>query len=177
LEARIIPWPGRLVQSLVKTGPQIVPSHDKYFYWNRGKIKEDREDGLQQTPSAAPTLRDGTFQARAVAGCVLIVLTALLIAVSPWTEYYWHFDNFLHGGEDFEFGLLATIMVFCLVLVLLQRSKQGVVFWFALWRWLSVLFQDPDPASPNLSFKSVMASDTVPFPDPISGVYDLPLRI
>jgi hypothetical protein len=177
LEARIIPWPGCLVQSLVKTIPQIVPSHHKYFYRNRGKIKEDREDGLQQTPSAAPTLRDGTSEARAVAGRVLIVLTALLIAVSPWTEYYWHFDNFLHGGEDFEFGLLATIMVFCLVLVLLQRSKQGVVFWFALWRWLSVLLQHPDPSSPKLSFKSVMASDTVPLPDPISGVYDLPLRI
>ena len=132
---------------------------------------------MQQTPSAARTLRDGTFEARAVAGRVLIVLTALLIAVSPWTEHYWHFDNFINGGQDFEFGLLATIVVFCLVLVLLQDSKQGVVFWFALRRWLSVLFQHPDPASPKLSFISVMASDTVPLPDPISGVFDLPLRI
>ena len=119
----------------------------------------------------------GRSQICSVGGRVLLLLMALLLAVMPWTEHLWHFDNFLHGGEDFEFGLLATIMVFCLVLVLLQRSKQGVVFWFALWRWLSVLFQHPDPASPKLSFKSVMASDTVPLPDPISSVYDLPLRI
>jgi hypothetical protein len=132
---------------------------------------------LQQTPSAARTPRGGTFEVRAVAGRVLIALTALLMAISPWTEYYWHFDNFLHGGEDFEFGLLATIMVFCLVLVLLQHSKQGVVFWFALRRWLSVLFQHPDPVFPRFSFRLVMASYAVPLPDPISGVYALPIRI
>lgn len=112
-----------------------------------------------------------------MAGRVLIVLTALLTAVSPWTEYYWHFDNFLHGGQDFEFGLLATITVFCLVLVLLHHSKQGVTSWFALRRWLSVLVQHPDPASPKLSLRSIMAFHAVPLPDPISGVYDLPLRI
>jgi hypothetical protein len=80
---------------------------------------------LKPVLSAKRTLGDGTFQARTLAGRVLIVLTALLLAVSPWTEYYWDFDNFLHGGQDFEFGLLATITVFCLVLVLLQHSKQG----------------------------------------------------
>jgi hypothetical protein len=132
---------------------------------------------LKQTPSAKRTLTDGTFEGRTVVGRVLIVLMALLTAVSPWTEYYWHFDNFLRGGQDFEFGLLATIMVFCLVLVLLQHSKQGVAFWFALRRWLSVLFQNSDPASPRLSFRLIMASYAAPLPDPISGVYDLPLRI
>ena len=55
-------------------------------------------------------LRNGSFEARTVCGRFLIGLTALLIAVSPWTEYYWHFDNFLRGGQDFEFGLLATIL-------------------------------------------------------------------
>lgn len=132
---------------------------------------------MQQTPSAARTLGDGTFKARAVVSRVLIALTALLLVVSPWTEYYWHFDNFLHGGQDFEFGLLATIMVFCLVLVLLQHSRQGVVFWFTLSRWLSALFQQPDPISPKLSFRLAMASDAVPLPDLVSGMYDLPLRI
>ena len=47
-------------------------------------------------------------------------------------------------------------MVFSLVLVLLQDSKQGVVFWFVLRRWLSVLFQHPDPASPKLSFREAL---------------------
>lgn len=132
---------------------------------------------MKLIPSAKPTHRDGTFESRALVGRLLIVLTALLIAVSPWTEYYWDFDNFLHGGQDFEFGLLATITVLCLVLVLLQHSKQGVTFWFALRRWLSVYLPPPDLASLRFSFRLVMASYAVPLPDPKSGLYDLPLRI
>ena len=112
-----------------------------------------------------------------MAGRVLIGFTVLLIAISPWTEYYWHFDNFLHGGEDFEFGLLATITVFCLVLVLLQHCRQDVMFWFALRRWLSALFRRPDSASPRLPFRLAMVSHAVLLPDPKSGVYVLPLRI
>lgn len=130
---------------------------------------------MKPTRCAKPT--DGTSQARALAGRVLILLTALVIAVSPWTEYYWDFDNFLHGGQDFEFGLLATITVLCLVLVLLQQSKQGVKFWFALREWLSVFLPHPDLASPRLSFSLTMASYAMPLPDPQSGLCDLPLRI
>ena len=122
-------------------------------------------------------LRDGAFDACTVGGRILIVLTALLIAVSPWTEYYWHFDNFLRGGQDFEFGLLSTIMVFCLVLVLMQQSKQGLSFLFLLRRWLSVVFQPLDPASPRLSFCLVMVSHAVPLPDLVPGSDNLPLRI
>src|SRR5580692_3485941 len=115
--------------------------------------------------SAKRTFRDGTFDARAVVGRVLLGLTALLITVSPWTEYYWHFDNFLQGGQDFEFGLLSTIMVFCLVLVLMQQSKRGLSFLFLLRRWLSVVFQPLEPASPRSSFCRVLISHAVPLPD------------
>jgi hypothetical protein len=125
---------------------------------------------LQQTPTATRTLRDGTSEAYAIGGRILIVFTALLIAVSPWTEYHWHFDNFPRGGQDFEFGLLATILVFCLVPVLMQQSKQSVTFLFALRRWLSVVLQLPDPNSPSLSFRPVIASHAVPPPDASSGM-------
>jgi hypothetical protein len=132
---------------------------------------------LKLTSSAKRTHGYGTYEARTLAGRVLIMLTALLIAISPWTEYYWNFDNFLHGGQDFGLGLLATITVFCLVLVLLQHNKQGVTFWFALRRWLSVSLPHHGPASSGLSFRLVMASCAVPLPDPKSGLCDLPLRI
>ena len=132
---------------------------------------------MKSTSSAKLTHGYGIYEPRALVGRVLIVLTALLIAVIPWTEYYWDFDNFLHGGQDFELGLLATITVFCLVLVLLQHNKQGVTFWSALRRWLSISLLHHDPASPRLSFRSAMASFAVPLPDPQSGSRDLPLRI
>jgi hypothetical protein len=122
-------------------------------------------------------LRSGSFEARAVGGRVLIVLTAPLIAVSPWTEYYWHFDNFLRGGQDFEFGLLATILVCCLALVLMQHSKQSVSLSFTLRRWLSILFQYPRTASPKLPFRLVAAFHVEFTLDTALGIFDLPLRI
>jgi hypothetical protein len=143
----------------------------------KGRIEVDREVGLKPILRATPMHSDGTFQLRAIAGRVLIVLTAFLVAISPLTEYYWNFDNFLHGGQDFEFGLLATVTVLCLVLVLLQHSKQGVTLWFALRRWLSVSLPHGDPATPRLPFRLAMASYAVPLPDPKSGLCDLPLRI
>jgi hypothetical protein len=120
---------------------------------------------------------DGTFEPCAAGGRVLILLMALLIAVSPWTEYYWHFDNFPRGGQDFEFSLLCTITVFCLVLVLLQHGKQGVTFWFALRRWLSVIFRRPDLVASRFSSRLIPACCAVHPPGPTLGVYDLPLRI
>jgi len=118
-----------------------------------------------------------TFEACALGARLLIGLSALLIVAMPWTEYYWQFDNFLRGGQDFEFGLLSTLMVFCLVLVLIRQNKQGVTFLFALRRWLSLVFQYPDPMSPSLSFRMFGASHAESPPHPSSGICDLPLRI
>lgn len=132
---------------------------------------------MKQTTSARRTFGAGTFEARAMIGSVLIGLSALLIAVMPWTEYYWQFDNFFHGGQDFEFGLLSTIMVLCLVLLLMQHGKQGVTILLALRRWLWIVFQHPDSRSPSLSFRTIMVCYAVSPPDPSSGMYDLPLRI
>jgi hypothetical protein len=132
---------------------------------------------LKQILNAKRVLQGGAFDACTVGGRTLIVLAALLIAVSPWTEYYWHFDNFLRGGQDFEFGLLSTIMVFCLVLVLMQQSKRGLSFLFVLRRRLSVVFRPIDPASPRLSFCRVVVFHAVPLPDLVPDPCNLPLRI
>jgi hypothetical protein len=132
---------------------------------------------LKQILNAKRVLQDGAFDAFTVGGRILIVLAALLIAVSPWTEYYWHFDNFLQGGQDLEFGLLSTIMVFCLVLVLMQQSKRGLSFLFVLRRRLSVVFQPIDPASPRLLFCRVVVCHAVPLPDLVPDPCNLPLRI
>jgi hypothetical protein len=61
---------------------------------------------------------DEVFGAR-----VLILLTALLLAVTRVTEYLWHFGNFLHGGRDIEFGLLSIVTICCLVLVLCRMAS------------------------------------------------------
>jgi hypothetical protein len=59
-----------------------------------------------------------------VAGRLLLLLSALLLAATPWTEYFWDFDHFLQGGQDLEFGLLSVLTVLCLVLVVWWHTKQ-----------------------------------------------------
>ncbi len=59
-----------------------------------------------------------------VAGRLLLLLSALLVAATPWTEYFWDFDHFLQGGQDLEFGLLSILTVLCLVLVVWWHTKQ-----------------------------------------------------
>jgi hypothetical protein len=48
---------------------------------------------VKQTSTTSRTLMNGSFQLCSVRGRVLILLTAFLLAVIPWTEYLWHFDN------------------------------------------------------------------------------------
>ena len=77
------------------------------------------------------------------AGRLLLVLTGILLAVSPWTEYLWDWDRFLHGGQDCEFGLLAIALAFGLVLVLSQTRRQGLALFLAFERLIGILFQSP----------------------------------
>jgi hypothetical protein len=79
-------------------------------------------------------------QAWFVLSRMLILLTVLLVLAMPWTEYFWHFDQFLRGGEDFELSLLAVATIFCLVVLLLQHDKKSVAFILAISRCLSFVF-------------------------------------
>ena len=49
---------------------------------------------------------------------VALLLTVLVVVVMPWTEYFWHFDKFLRGGQDLEFGFLSVTTLICLILLM-----------------------------------------------------------
>jgi hypothetical protein len=123
------------------------------------------------------TLMNESSQVCSVGGRVLILLTALLLAVTPWTEYVWHFDNFLHGGQDMELGLLSIVTVFCLVLVLLQDGKQRVTSRVVIRQWQSSVFDQADPPAPG-SFPGLnMTLDAILLPGSSSGTYNSPIRV
>ncbi len=69
---------------------------------------------------------DGISQGIRLERALIILFTAILIFVMPWTEYFCELDRFLRGGQDCEFGLLALLTIFSLVLVLLQQRRQVV---------------------------------------------------
>jgi hypothetical protein len=116
-------------------------------------------------------------QAWVVLSRMLILLTGFLVLAMPWTEYFWHFDQFLRGGEDFELSLLAVATIFCLVALLLQHGKKSVAFILAIRRCLSFVFQHDDPAAPGSFCGLVAASHSVPLPSPALGMYNLPIQI
>jgi hypothetical protein len=112
-----------------------------------------------------------------VGGRVLIAFTAVLLAVMPWTEYFYDFDKFLRGGQDCEFGLLTVATILLLVLVLLHQRKQALTFMLTAWRWLSSVFGDADLRVSKKMYTSIAALQAVPMPSRRSSLYNPPLQI
>jgi hypothetical protein len=131
---------------------------------------------MKQTSTTSRTLMNGSSQVCSVGGRVQILLSALLLAVTPWTEYLWHFDNFRHGGRDMEFGLLSLLTICCLVLALLQDSKQRVMSMAVIRQWLSSVFDQADPRAP-CSFQGLnMALDAIPAGSSLA-TYNPPIQV
>ena len=47
------------------------------------------------------------------------------MVTSPLTQEVWTWDRFLHGGQDFESGVLLVLVSLCLVLLLAQLITAG----------------------------------------------------
>lgn len=58
-------------------------------------------------------------------GRLLLALAAVVLVAMPWTQHMWTWDRFLHGGQDFETGVLLIVTSMCLVLVLAHACRQA----------------------------------------------------
>ena len=110
-------------------------------------------------------------------GRILVLLTIMLVVVMPLTEYLWHFDHFLQGGQDFELGLLSVMTFLCLTLVLFQHGRRSVSFLMALRRWSARIFRASDPGTPGSLLGLINGLHAVPRPSPALDLYTLPLQI
>jgi hypothetical protein len=108
---------------------------------------------------------------------MLILFSAVLAIVMPWTENFWHFDKFPYGGDDFELSVFLIVAILGLVLVLIQHGQKSVTFILALARWLSpVSWSTISPAME--SFDALMAAlHTPPIPSPTLSACNLPIRV
>ncbi len=95
----------------------------------------------------------------------------------PWTEYFWSFDKFLRGGQDFELGLLSIATIFCLVMIMLQHGKCSVDQSFSLRKWLSIVFRRDDPIVPGSFMGLIAALHVIAVPSPSLRQYTLPLQV
>lgn len=108
-------------------------------------------------------------------GNVLVLLSAILVIVTPLTDYYWHFDRFLSGGQDCEFSLLCVLSICCLVIVLLQHSKSIVAAILCLRQRLKSVPRGGAIASQNSGISAETRSQLLP--DPVLTLYNLPLQV
>jgi hypothetical protein len=136
-----------------------------------------RSRGLLQAFLTSRTPIDGLSPVHVIGGRVLLLFTALLLIVMPWTEYYWHFDRFLRGGQDCEFGTLFIATIFSLVLVLSQCRKQTTAFIQTVRQWISSVFQNTGQSARESLHGLIADLHATPVPDPSLGMYNQPLQI
>jgi hypothetical protein len=139
-------------------------------------IESDRGRLKHNSTTIRPSV-DCVSEACALGGRILILSTAVLIFVMPLTEYFWQFDGFLRGGQDFELGLLSLLTIFSLVVVLLQQRRQNVVLLLTVRRWLSLLFGDANPRAVANAWSLIANSDAMPLSSRALYRYNLPLQI
>lgn len=111
------------------------------------------------------------------AGRLLIALACIVLVAMPWTEYFWRFDKFLRGGQDFELGILALITFLCLVLVLAQRMKRDVTRLLTVRQFFSFFFKDPAGSVHAISSKTLETFHSERISCPSSPLGTLPLKI
>jgi hypothetical protein len=119
----------------------------------------------------------GVSRAYAFGGRLLLLFTAVLIFVMPWTEHFCQLDKFLRGGQDCELGLLALLTIFALILVLLKQRRQSLNLLLVVQRWLSAIFKMADPQAVLKACGSIVHSNTGSFFGCVLRQYNLPIQI
>ena len=120
----------------------------------------------------------GTSRTLLWIGRSLLILFAVLLVTMPFTQHFWTWDRFLHGGQDFESTTLLVLIVLSLVMVLCKHGKQCVDLLFAQERFLGFRFNASGRNSSGISLlRAQWALQIEPRPSPASGIYSIPLQI
>ena len=72
---------------------------------------------------------------------LLLLLVAVELITMPITQHLWSWDQFLHGGQDFELGLLMVVTCVCFVLLRTQHCRQNLGLLLAIGTFLLLLLQ------------------------------------
>jgi hypothetical protein len=93
----------------------------------------------------------------------------------PITQGIWSWDRFLHGGQDFELGLLMIVTCLCLVLLRVQENR-GRVGWLAMIRALLMSAPKHSTISPLSDPRAFENRSQIPSRF-CTGPFNLPLLI
>jgi hypothetical protein len=132
---------------------------------------------MKKSSSTMLNPADGASWVLAAASRACLLFIALVVVAMPFTEYLWHFDKFLRGGQDFELGLLSCATILCLSMVLLQHDKSSVSLSLSSRKWLSFVFRPDDHVTPGSWIGLIAALHAIVVPSPSLSQYSLPQQI
>ena len=107
---------------------------------------------------------------------VLLLLVAVELITMPITQHFWTWDQFLHGGQDFEMGLLMVVTCLCFVLLRTQHCRQNLGLLLAIGRLRLRVLQRRERVR-LLQFRQLSADPDDPLSNIFSCLPALPLLI
>lgn len=131
-----------------------------------------------QLPTFAWARLNAIFKTARSAVClsrILLLIIAVQALTMPITQGLWTWDKFLHGGQDFELGLLITLTCLCLILLRVQQNKSCFGWLAVLW---ALLFSTHNQTATSLLARSKFLEHRSQIPSPSSpAAFNLPLLI
>jgi len=106
---------------------------------------------------------------------VLLLLIAVESISMPVTQGIWSWDKFLHGGQDFELGLLIILTCICFVLLRAQQSDRNSIL-FAVTSTLVVRSQKQPAAAFFQGTRTFEHRSQIPSPSG-PAVFNVPLLV
>jgi hypothetical protein len=76
---------------------------------------------------------------------MLLLLAGIEIVTMPLTQHLWTWDQFLHGGQDFELTLLMIVSCLCFVLLAAQRCRLNLRSLLSIGIFSSLMMRRPKP--------------------------------
>lgn len=107
---------------------------------------------------------------------MLLLLVAVELITMPITQHFWAWDKFLHGGQDFEMGLLMVVTCLCFVLLRTQHCRQNLGLLLAIGRFLLRVLQRRERVR-LLQFGQLAADADDPLSSSVFDLRTLPLLI
>ena len=136
---------------------------------------------MRLTRLTTGSLLDAPFDARrnnVFIGRLVVFLTALLLAVMPFTEYLWTWDHFLQGGADLEFSLLGIAATLGIICILSLHTERSITSLMTALRVISLVLQRVlGLFSCSTSKLLIWVFPFKEIPDPGLALYNIPLQI
>ena len=174
---RIKTAPFREVRIAVRKTKSAIPDRIPFTLLPIRTTLDQLRSGVwfRESLLAGQTPIDGLSPSHAMGGRLLLLFTGLLLAIMPWTEYYWHFDKFLRGGEDLEFAILFVLTILSLAIVLSRCRRQTTAIIDSVRSSIAGIAQNTTFPTGNLH--ALIAALRALSPVPLLRMDNLPLQI